>query len=49
MNSKNRVSRKIKNIDDMVADLKAKGHDIDADQIKSRATQRRTLASLEAA
>lgn len=49
INSKNRVSRKIKSIDDMVADLKSKGHDIDADQIKSRATSRRTLASLEAA
>jgi nucleolar GTP-binding protein len=47
MNSKNRVSRKIKNIDDMVDELKAKGHDVDADQIKSRATTRRTLQSLE--
>jgi len=28
MNSKNKVSKKIKNVDEMIEDLKAKGHDI---------------------
>jgi nucleolar GTP-binding protein len=28
MNSANKVSRKIKNVDDMIEDLKSKGHDI---------------------